>query len=275
GLSEGELTLQALAAMPYSTMGLIAILLVFAGLLFKLSAVPFHFWTPDVYEGSAPSVAAFLSVATKAGGLVVLWRIYALYAETWVFLEITVAVVAIFCFILGNSVALWQENNKRLLAYSSIAQTGFLLIGIITGKADVLLFYLWVYLLLSFGAFGLVQGAKAETIQDFSGLGRKIPLFGLALFILMIGLTGLPPTAGFTAKFWLFAALWESYDENFILLILLVVAALSAVVSLFYYLKMPYFAFFRHAESPIRVSREILLPALGIALLVVGLLFGY
>ncbi len=275
GLSGGELTLQALAALPYSTMGLIAILLVFAGLLFKLSAVPFHFWTPDVYEGSAASVAAFLAVATKAGGLVVLWRIYALYVATWPFLEASIAVIAIFCFILGNSVALWQENNKRLLAYSSIAQTGFLLIAIIAGKTDVLLFYLWVYLLLSFGAFGLIQGAKAETIRDFSGHGRRLPVFGVTLFILMIGLTGLPPTAGFTAKFWLFAALWKQYDDHFIVLLLLVVAALSAVVSLFYYLKMPYFAFFRHTARPLRISSGILLPATGIAVLIIALLFGY
>lgn len=250
GLS-GELTIQGLSTLNYSPMAFLALVLFAAGLFFKLSAPPFHFWAPDVYEGSPTSVAAFLSVATKAAGLIILMRLYTLFSA-WPFFQEFLIGIALLALIIGNTVALWQQGSKRMLAYSAVSHTGFLLIGVLAARTEVVLFYLWVYLLLNYGAFALVQvietATRSEKLQAFSGYGRRKPALGVALVILMLGLTGLPPTAGLTVKFWLFAALWDQYGGDPLWLTLLIVGVLSSVVGLFYYLKMPYYAFFREAQ---------------------------
>lgn len=278
GLS-GALTYEVLSTLPYSRMGFIALILVLSGLFFKLSAPPFHFWAPDVYQASSVPVAAFLSVVTKSAGLLVLLRFYELFAA-WPFLQHWLIGAALIALLLGNTVALWQTSSKRLLAYSSVSHTGFLLMGVVASQPEVLVFYVWIYLFLNFGAFLLVQVIEKETGTDqltaFSGWGRRFPLFGTLLIVFMLGLTGLPPTAGLTAKFWLFAALWGQYQGDPFLLALLIVGVLSSVVGLFYYLKMPFYAFFRtlptDKKAPKLPKAELAL-SISLGLLVVFLLF--
>jgi NADH-quinone oxidoreductase subunit N len=154
----------------------------------------------------------------------------------------------------GNFAALWQENARRLLAYSSVAHGGFLLIGVVTGNvsgAESVLFYLGIYLFMNLAAFFLVasfaQRVHSEAIGSFAGLGSRLPLAGVLMVIIAVALAGLPPTAGFTAKLLLFSSLWQSYGKsgNGWLAVLFGFGLLNVAVSLIYYLKIPFYLFFR------------------------------
>ncbi|MGF1534763.1 MAG: NADH-quinone oxidoreductase subunit N [Bernardetiaceae bacterium] len=275
GLS-GSLLFNDLAGIQYSRMAFLAVVLVQVGLLFKLSAPPFHFWAPDVYEGSAASVAGFLSVGSKAGGLLVFVRFYALY-DSWEPLLYWVAILSGLALVVGNTAALWQTGSKRLMAYSSVSHTGFLLMAVLAENEGMLLFYLWVFLLLNFGVFALIQhiecGQGTDQLSAFSGWGRMYPLLGVGLVILMLGLAGLPPTAGLTAKFWLFAVFYERFADDPPMIVLLLVGVLSSVVGLFYYLKMPFYAFLREGTSAHPPMWWLWITALGLVGLVLGLFF--
>jgi len=238
----------------HSVILLIVGFLTLAGVLFKLSLVPFHLWTPDVYEASPTPVVAFLSTAPKVAALLVLMRLLsALPAD---FQKIT-AFIALASILVGNLSALWQNDLKRLLAYSGIAQAGFMLVGLVAFNQagfESTTYYLVVYVLMNLTAFLLVDlvGNGQVDLNALVGKGTSLPLLSTCFTIVMLGLVGLPPTAGFTAKLLVFSALWESFqftNDNW-LLALLVVGLLNAVISLFYYLKIPFYLFFRSNIQP-------------------------
>ena len=269
----------------------LALMLVAAGLLFKISAVPFHIWAPDVYEGAPTPVVAVFSVVPKLAGIAILLRfsgfleILVEYIPTldwqWV-----ISVLAIVTIVVGNFAALSQQNAKRMLAYSSIAHSGFLLVGVVAFSEyseRSILFYAGIYLLMNFAAFLLISMISRETgrelIPEYKGLGRRFPLTGILMLLTMISLTGLPPTAGFTAKLLIFSSLWQTYQVSgsTIMALLLLIGLLNTVVSLFYYLKIPYFMFFKeekaNTEGESKAGSAVLSMAKGEALLAVLLVF--
>jgi NADH-quinone oxidoreductase subunit N len=248
----------------------VAIVLTISGFLFKISASPFHVWTPDVYESAPTPVVAFFSVAPKIAGFLVAIRFYFAVPNN---LQTITAVLAMASITFGNFSALWQNNAKRLLAYSTIAHSGFMLIGLVTmsqlGVTSVV-FYLIVTLFTNLAAFLLVDYTEQllvisnqlleepqitnsgsppdqSLITNFKGLGRINPFYGIMMLIVMISLAGLPPTAGFFAKLNIFSALWETYQTTNqpILLWLFIFGLLNTVIALFFYLKIPFMIFFK------------------------------
>jgi NAD(P)H-quinone oxidoreductase subunit 2 len=245
GLSGGETNLNAIATQLNSgnteSLGLaIALVFVIAGIAFKISAVPFHQWTPDVYEGSPTPVVAFLSVGSKAAGFALAIRllvtVFSGVSEEWHFIFITLAILSM---VLGNVVALAQTSMKRMLAYSSIAQAGFVMIGLVAGGDagySSMVFYLIIYLFMNLGAFAGVilfsLRTGSDKISDYSGLYQKDPLLTLALSICLLSLGGIPPLAGFFGKIYLFWAGWQAGLYGLVLL-----ALITSVVSLYYYIR--------------------------------------
>jgi NADH-quinone oxidoreductase subunit N len=229
-----------------------------AGLLYKVAAAPLHPWAPDVYEAAPIPVVAFFSVVPKLAGVAILLKFIRFTNFADVNWHLVLAWVAVITLTVGNFSALWQKNVKRLMAYSSIGQSGFLLIGVIAGGTqggEFLLFYSTVYLLLTFLLFFYIQQFEnmgIKTIAEYEGAGRVLVFPALMMLIGFVGLTGLPPTAGFTGKLFLFSALWEAYalSGKETLLWLVVFGLLNTVVSLFYYLRIPYFSFIRAGEGP-------------------------
>jgi NADH-quinone oxidoreductase subunit N len=221
----------------------VAVLLIVAGFGFKISLVPFHQWTPDVYEGAPTPIAAFLSVGSKAAAFAALLRLLyvALPPQGWVVILAGLAAVSM---TLGNLVALAQQNIKRMMAYSSIAHAGYMLIGVVAlaGSATpvgagvpALLFYLLAYMFTNLGAFAVAtvigRALGSDLIPDYAGLSRRAPVSAIAMAVFMLSLTGIPPTALFLGKFLLFSA---AINSGF--LWLAVVGVLNSVVSLFYYI---------------------------------------
>ncbi|MVM35857.1 NADH-quinone oxidoreductase subunit N [Spirosoma sp. HMF4905] len=244
----------------------VALLLTGAGLFFKLAGVPFHVWTPDAYEAAPVPVAAFFSVGPKAAAVLVLMRLVTalptepvLGGATASSLQTPLAVLALAGILIGNLSALRQTDAKRLLAYSTIAHAGFLLVGVVAMSQagfEAVLFYVGTYLFISLAAFFLVDllarsNGTDLTISNFAGLGPKQPLLSVALTVVMLALTGLPPTVGFTAKILSFSALYDAYQlsGNSWLLALFVLGLLNALISLVYYLKIPFLLFFRPMAS--------------------------
>jgi NADH-quinone oxidoreductase subunit N len=242
--------------------------LISAGILFKISVVPFHIWAPDIYEGAPTPVVAFFSIAPKAAGFALLLKFVSSLAPLDYFgqysffdsgyLQNCLAVLVLVTLTVGNFSALLQNNAKRMLAYSSIAHAGFILTGVLAFSKSGLtsiLFYLPVYLFMNFGAFILVDVlsdlADSEDVRNFKGLGIKFPFIGVIFVLIMIALTGLPPTAGFFAKFFVFSAIWGTYQATGkqIFMIVFLFGLLNNVISLFYYLKIPYYMFFKKGEK--------------------------
>ena len=270
---------------------LISSVMILVGFGYKISAVPFHFWTPDVYEGAPITVTAFLSVASKAAGFAMMIRFFVSTSGTQLGSDALatvqtfewprlVAILSVLSMTLGNLVAIWQNNLKRMLAYSSIAHAGTMLMAVVVfsqnGIAAVLIYFV-VYLFMNLGAFYLVMliaGATgSEDIESYKGLGHRAPLVGVALVIFLISLTGLPPTAGFIGKLYVFSAL---LDAKWIWLA--VVGALNSVVSLYYYVRVIRNMYLRDPESqpaPVVLSagQTALLLVLLVPTLVLGLYF--
>ncbi len=246
GLSGGETTLSAIAtgiaqANGNLSLGLVvSLVFVIAGIAFKISAVPFHQWTPDVYEGSPTPVVAFLSVGSKTAGFALAIRLlvtaFPLVSAEWHFVFTALAILSL---VLGNIVALAQTSMKRMLAYSSIAQAGFVMIGMIigteTGYASMV-FYLFVYLFMNLGGFACVilfaLRTGSDRISDYAGLYQKDPLLTLALSICLLSLGGIPPLAGFFGKIYIFWAGWKAGAYGLVLL-----ALVTSVVSIYYYIR--------------------------------------
>ena len=239
----------------------VAIILTISGFLFKISAAPFHIWTPDVYESAPTPVVAFFSVAPKIAAFLVAIRFYSALPNQ---LQNITAVLALASITFGNFSALWQTNAKRMLAYSTIAHTGFVLVGLVTMSQlgmNAIVFYLVITLFTNLAAFLLIdfledrvdsatpvtQPVINHSITNFKGLGRVNPFYGIMMLIVMISLAGLPPTAGFMAKLNIFTALWESYQSTHqsILLWLFIFGLLNTAISLFFYLKIPFMMFFK------------------------------
>lgn len=244
GLSGGETNIRAIAAGMASsgpTLGsLIALVFVTAGIAFKIAAVPFHQWTPDVYEGSPTPVVAFLSVGSKAAGFALAIRFLTTTLPTisdqWQFIFTALAILSL---VLGNAVAIAQTSMKRLLAYSSIAQAGFVMIGLVIGTEAgyaSMVFYLLVYLFMNLGAFACVILFSLRTgtdqISEYAGLYQKDPLLTLCLSVCLLSLGGIPPLAGFFGKLYLFWAGWQAGAYGLVLL-----GLVASVVSIYYYVR--------------------------------------
>ena len=261
------------------------ILLLLVGLGFKVAIVPFHFWTPDTYQGAPTPVAGYLSTASKAAGFVILLRVLTIafpaVAIQWQWI---LAILAALTMTLGNLVALAQKDIKRLIAYSSIAHAGYALIGLVAfndlGIAS-LIFYIIAYILTNLAAFGIVTAVGRVTGSDeldsYRGLSRRSPYLGIALLVAFLSLTGMPPFGGFIAKVLVFAA---GVQTGWTWLV--IVGILNSVVGLYYYLtviKVVYL--FRmegedESQHPITISRPyaVALMVLTIGIILIGTIFG-
>ena len=263
----------ALRGQDTSLVLMLAVILVGAGMGFKIAAVPFHMWAPDVYEGAPTPVTAFLSVGSKAASFAMLLRIFLVglpsLGDEWAFFFIVLAVLTM---TVGNIAALTQSNLKRMLAYSSIAHVGYLLIGVVVrterGVAAMLV-YLGVYLFMQFGAFAVVAAMRrsdiiGDELKDLQGLSKRSPMAAFAMLLFMLSLGGIPPTAGFMGKVWLFGA---AIDAGFIWLAVIAVA--NSALSIYYYIRVVVFMWINQDEptgSPITIGFAMKL-TLGIALL--------
>lgn len=262
---------------------MLASLLILAGFGYKIGAVPFHFWSPDVYEGAPTPVTAYLSVASKAAGFAILMRFFYVAVPhpaepfldiagiDWIWLLILLSVASM---IYGNVVALWQKNVKRMLAYSSIAHAGYLLLGILVMDelgTQATLVYLLAYLLMNIGAFYVVvlisNRTGSENLDDYRGLGKKMPLAGAALTIFLVSLVGLPPTVGFIGKLMIFSALLA---KGSLYIWLALIGVLTSVISLYYYMLIPLNMYLRESQQPDEnVRKDRLIHQIAVAVLMV------
>lgn len=229
----------ATAALTAQPLTWVALALVLAGVGFKVSAVPFHLWTPDTYEGAPAAVSAFLSVASKAAGFAVFTKlVVALFGPALPATNLLLGLLATLTMTFGNLVAIHQTNLKRFLAYSSIAQAGYLILGLVNpgliGSSSVL-FYLLVYVFSNLAAFGVVIAVASATgredLRQYAGLSRSNPGLALIMMLAVFSLAGIPPLAGFLGKFYLFAAAAEVGQYW-----LVFAGAINATISLYYYL---------------------------------------
>jgi NADH-quinone oxidoreductase subunit N len=249
GAIAGALSAKSFTSFASSPALLMGIVMMVAGFGFKIAAVPFQMWVPDVYEGAPTTITAYLSVGSKAAGFAIILRVFfsAFGAPSWLSHNwgMIFAVLAAVSMTIGNIAAIPQGNIKRMLGYSSIAQAGYLMVGLATmgtapsasimGQSGVL-FFLASYALTNMGAFIAVivitNKIDSDDITDFAGMGRRSPLVALALTLCLVSLIGMPPAAGFMAKFYLFRA---AVLNN--LLWLVIIAVLNSVISAYYYLR--------------------------------------
>jgi len=260
----------------------LATVLYVAAFGFKIAAVPFHMWAPDVYEGAPTPITAFMSVGPKAAGFAVIGRVLFVALQSmsyeWTGLLIALSILSMAA---GNIIAIAQTNIKRMLAYSSIAHAGYALIGVIAGGAEGLasmMNYLLIYAFMNIGAFTVVilmrtEGVKAEDLSDYEGLSKTHPLLAGLMLIFMFSLTGIPPTAGFVGKFYLFvAAINAGYTW------LTVIAVVMSAISAYFYLRVVMYMYMKepsveHRMSEAPAARVAVLLA-GIAVLLIGVLPG-
>jgi NADH-quinone oxidoreductase subunit N len=246
---------KVLATQASSPLLTLAVILIVAGLAFKISLAPFHMWTPDVYEGAPTPVTAYLSVASKTAGFAAFIRLFWVglsvpaLQPTWIGLF---AVLAALSIILGNLEAIPQRDIKRLMAYSSIAQAGYISIGFLVGRQlglTAVLFYIFVYLFANMGVFLAVTIVSAKTgsgqIEDYAGMWKRSPLIGVVMLVCLLSLAGVPPFAGFAGKWYLFgAAVSVGYTW------LAIVGMAFSVVSLYYYLQVIRQCFYPEPKDP-------------------------
>jgi NADH-quinone oxidoreductase subunit N len=225
----------------------LAVILVVAGVGFKIAAVPFHMWAPDVYEGAPTPITAFLSVGSTAASFAMLLRIFreglpSMSADWRLLFE----VLSIVTMTVGNVAAVTQTNIKRMLAYSSIAHAGYVMIGIVAGTArgiTAMLIYVLIYSFMQLGAFAIIvflrrRDAVGDELKDFSGLSIRHPFAAFAMLLFMLSLGGIPPTAGFMGKFWLFGA---AIEAGYVWLA--VIGVLNSAISLYYYIRIVVFMY--------------------------------
>lgn len=281
---------------------ILGMVMLLGGLGFKVAAVPFHMWTPDVYEGAPTPITGFMAAAVKATAFAALLRVFtvgfgadtlAFGVSGWSSLLVPMTAATL---VLGNLAALWQNNVKRMLAYSSIAHAGYMLIGVAAAGSpqvapevrSAIVFYLWAYTFTTIGAFGLIawigshEGQERVTFEDWNGLAQRRPVAALGMTLFMLSLAGVPPTAGFFGKLFVFkAALSQSS-----LIWLVVLGLLTSVVSVYYYLRIVVAMYFREPESadddlaPMgSMGTNIALTLTSMAVLLIGLwpsrLWGY
>jgi NADH-quinone oxidoreductase subunit N len=247
----------------------VAVLLFVVALGYKIALAPFHMWAPDVYEGAPTSITAYLSVGPKAAALAALGRVFLIgFGElhvTWAHVLVPVAVLTM---AVGNVLALSQHNIKRMLAYSSIAHAGYALLGLVAGTAAGvagLMNYMFIYAFMNIGAFAVVillrrEGYNGDYISDYEGLSKTHPLLAALMLVFMFSLTGIPPTAGFMAKFYVFmAAINAGYTW------LVVVALIFSVVSAYFYLRIVMYMYMREPQTEVKLSTS---PGINVALAV-------
>ncbi len=245
---------------PYPGAGLalvavLGVVLMVVGLGYKISMVPFHAWAPDVYEGAPTPVTALLSVGPKAAGFAVLLRVfYVLGPSLHVPWQVVFAILAVLTMFTGNLLAIRQTNVKRMMAYSSIAHAGYMLIGFVVGPSELwglpaILVYLVAYLLMNLGLFGVVvlleRNGGTAAIDDFAGLAKAAPGLALITVVFLLSLTGIPPTAGFLGKLYLFAAAIKSREWAW----LAVIGIINSVISLYYYMNIARLMYFEKTEK--------------------------
>ncbi|HZP37753.1 MAG TPA: NADH-quinone oxidoreductase subunit N [Methylomirabilota bacterium] len=248
--------------------------LLLVGFGFKISSVPFHMWAPDVYEGAPTSVTAFIATGSKAAAFAALLRVL-LTAVRGIPVDWPMAlwVMAVLTMTVGNVVALAQQNLKRMLAYSSIAHVGYMLVGVVAGGAignGSVLFYLLVYTFTTAGAFGAIvvlerAGHEAVRLEDFGGLATRHPLLAAALSIFLLSLVGIPPTAGFVGKFYLFGAAVKAGDVW-----LAVIGVLNSAAAAYYYLRLIVYMYMREPEGAPTVMAPSFSGALALAVALWG-----
>lgn len=249
---------------PVLTLATVFLVIAFS---FKIAAVPFHMWTPDAYEGAPTSITAFMSVGPKAAGFAVMGRVllHALYPikPLWATVLIPVAILTMG---VGNIVAISQTNIKRMLAYSSIAHAGYALLGVIAGTADGLasmMTYLLIYAFMNIGAFAVIimlrsEGFKGDMISDYEGLWHTHPLAASLMIVFMFSLTGIPPTAGFMGKFYLFAS---AISAGYMWLV--IIAVIFSAISAYFYLRIVMYMCMREPRQTVALSTS---PSIGLAL---------
>ena len=251
--STGSLMLSEIASrVSASPAMLLGLGLMLAGFCFKLSIVPFHMWAPDVYEGAPTPVTALLAMASKAAGFAVLLRVFLLaFANLQDYWLPIVSVLAAASMVAGILVAIWQTNIKRMLAYSSIAQAGYILSGLVAGNAagvKGMLFYAVLYMFANVGAFCVVVAVSnysgSNEIDDFSGLSQKSPLLALVMTVALLSMAGLPPMAGFAGKLYIFTAI---ADQGYLWLALL--GFVMSMISVYYYLSVVKVMYSRTAKD--------------------------
>jgi NADH-quinone oxidoreductase subunit N len=255
-------------------MHVIGFALLLVGFGFKISSVPFHMWAPDAYEGAPTSIAALIATGSKAAAFAALLRVLLTAVRgaplDWPLLMWGLAALTM---TVGNVVALAQQNLKRMLAYSSIAHVGYMLVGVVAGGSlgtGSVLFYLLVYTFTTAGAFGVIlllerDGREAVQLGDYGGLATRHPLAALALSIFLLSLIGIPPTAGFVGKFYLFGAAVKS---GYVWLA--VIGVLNSAIAAYYYLRLIVFMYMREPEG----APTVLAPSLSGALALVVALWG-
>jgi NADH-quinone oxidoreductase subunit N len=262
---------------PANPIGMAGLGLLVVGFAFKVAAVPFHQWAPDVYEGAPSVVTGFMSVAVKAAAFFALMRLMVTAIGPNAELLVDVFwLIAILTMIVGNVMAVIQDNVKRMLAYSSIAHAGYLFVGVVTGNAagyTAVVFYLSVYAFMNLGAFGVVvslarEGRDFERIEGFAGLARQRPGVAAVMALFMFALAGIPGTAGFMAKFNIVVAAVQA-DSIWLPIVLV----LTSVVSVFYYLRIPVLMYMREPASETRWREIAFLEALVLAACTAAVLF--
>jgi NADH-quinone oxidoreductase subunit N len=276
GSTSFERVAAAVAGQPRPTMFLVGAGLLLVGFGFKISAVPFHMWAPDVYEGAPTSVAALIATGAKAAAFAALIRLLGgalrvaqpdTTAILWVVAALTMTV--------GNVVAVAQSNLKRMLAYSSVAHVGYMLLGLVAGGsvgAAAVLFYLLAYVFTTAGAFGAIllceRGREeAVNVDDYAGLARRSPLLAGALSLFLLSLIGIPPLAGFFAKFYVFgSAVRAGY------LGLVVVAVLNSAVAAYYYLRVVVYMYMREADGEGAIYAPSFAGALALVIALAGII---
>jgi NADH-quinone oxidoreductase subunit N len=240
---------------------------------FKIAAVPFHMWAPDAYEGAPTSVTAFMSVGPKAAGFAALGRVFMIaFSSIQIEWSMVLIPLAILSMVVGNIVAISQTNIKRMLAYSSIAHAGYALLGVIAGTNEGLssmMNYMFIYAFMNIGAFAVVimlrsEGFRGENLSDYEGLAKSHPLTSALMLIFMLSLTGIPPTAGFIGKFYVFMeAIKAGYAS------LVVVAVIFSVVSAFFYLRVVMYMYMKEPKREVVLTTS---PPMNFALAVTALM---
>jgi len=282
-LDEVAVRLATPAAMA-NPLTLMAVALLIVGFGFKVASVPFHMWTPDVYEGAPTSITAFMAVGVKAAAFAAFARVFFLaFPALKVDWHIVLWVLAVGTMTLGNVVAIAQTNIKRMLAYSSIAHAGYLLVALVAANqlgAVSLMYYLLAYTLMNLGAFGVVilVGRKKDSylnIYDYSGLGFQHPALAASMALFMFALAGIPPTAGFVGKFYIFSA---AVQAGYIWLA--IIGVMNSLVSVYYYLRITVLMYMRPAEADLgpvtftpALTAVLIVTALGV--LWIGIFPGY
>jgi NADH-quinone oxidoreductase subunit N len=252
---------------------ILAFVLIAVGLFFKVAAVPFHQWAPDVYEGAPTPITAYVSVASKTASFALLLRlflvVFSISQVTWIYL---IAGVAVASLTWGNLAALTQTNVKRLLAYSSISHVGYILLGLVAGNETGLVgiaYYLLAYVFMTAGAFAVIivlrqKSLIGEDLEDLNGLYQRSPAAAVLLLIFMLSLAGIPPTAGFMGKYFIFLSLIESHHP-----VLAVFAVLYIVPALYYYFRIVVHAWLKQpGEAPRPVMTNAQAVALGVTVFV-------